>query len=468
MKKLERVKGSLWRDILESVRGSEQDFTEGQLSRAILILSIPMVLEMLMESVFAVVDIFFVSKLGSDAVAAVGITETIVTIVYAIAVGLSMGTTSLVSRRIGEKNPEGAAEAAFQAILTGVLVSIAIAIPGALLAKDLLRWMGASPLIIEELSGYTVVMLSTNAVIMMLFIMNAVLRSAGDAAMSMRVLWFANIINMVMDPLLIFGIGPFPELGVTGAAIATSVGRGLAVVFQVYILFYGKKRIQIRRRHMKINLPLMGKLIQISLGGIGQNIIATASWIGLVRIISSFGSEVVAGYTIAIRVIVFALLPSWGLSNAAATLVGQNLGAKKPERAERAVWITGWANMILLGVIGIFTVAVPWMVIRLFIEDPFVVQVGSNGLRIISIGFIAYGLGMVLVQSFNGAGDTSTPTLINLFVFWIFEIPLAFLLAVLMGFRENGVFIAIVVAESTMTLVTWLLFRKGKWKLKKV
>jgi putative MATE family efflux protein len=459
---------SFFSDVVEAIAGTEQDFTEGKLSRAILLLSIPSVLEMVMESIFVIVDIYFVSKLGANAVATVGITESMVTIIYAIAIGLGTATTSMVSRRIGEKNPDAASVVAFQAILTGLIVSMIIGIPGVLFSKNLLGMMGASKPIIDNMSGYTRIMLGGNIVIMMLFIINAIFRSAGDAAVAMKVLWIGNIINIVLDPCLIFGLGPFPHMGVTGAAVATSIGRGTAVLIQFYLLFFGKKRIRLSIKHLVVNFRIMLKLLKLSFGSIGQNLIGTTSWIALVRIISMFGSEVVAGYTIAIRIIGFTILPSWGISNAASTLVGQNLGAKKPDRAERAVWITGWINMILLGVIGLILVLFPETFIRIFINNENVIKSGVLGLRIISIGFVAYGLGMVLVNSFNGAGDTSTPLKINIFAFWFIEIPLAWLLSIKAGFNEEGVFIAIVVAESLMTLIAWLVFRRGKWKLKEV
>jgi putative MATE family efflux protein len=311
-------------------------------------------------------------------------------------------------------------------------------------------------------------MLGGNFVIMMLFIINAIFRSAGDAALAMKVLWIGNIINIILDPCLIFGLGPFPELGVTGAAIATNLGRGSAVLVQFYFLFFGRKRVKLVLRQLSFDLGVMLKLLRLSFGTIGQNLIGTSSWIALVRIISIFGSEVVAGYTIAIRIVFFTLLPSWGISNASATLVGQNLGAKKPERAERSVWVTGLVNMILLGILGIILFLLPETFIRLFIDNENVIISGVLGLRIISIGFIAYGLGMVLVSSFNGAGDTSTPLKINVIAFWLIEIPLAWFLALKAGLREEGVFIAILVAESLMTIMAWLVFRKGKWKLKEV
>ena len=421
-----------------------------------------------MESVFVIVDIWFVSKLGANAVATVGITESMITIVYAISIGLATATTSMVSRRIGEKDRESASKTAFQAIITGISVSIIIGIPGAIYASDLLNLMGASPAIVTEMSGYTRIMIGGNVVIMLLFIINAVFRSAGDAAIAMRVLWAGNIINIFLDPCLIFGWGPFPELGIKGAAIATTTGRGIAVLYQFWLLFFGQKRIQISRKHFTIDFKIIGKLIRLSLGSIGQNLIATSSWVALVRIISIFGSEIVAGYTIAIRIVSFVLLPSWGISNAASTLVGQNLGAKKPERAERAVMITGVVNMILLGIIGIILVSFPAPFIRMFIDDPAVLAAGTECLRIVSIGFIAYGFGMVLVNSFNGAGDTTTPLKINIFAFWMLEIPLAWILSIKAGMNEQGVFTAIVIAESVMTLIAWLVFRRGKWKLKQV
>jgi len=459
---------SFFNNVAEAISGTEQDYTEGSLSRAILLLSIPAVLEMVMESIFVIADIFFVSKLGANAVATVGLTESMMTIIYAISIGLGTATTSLVSRRIGEKNPDAASVAAFQAILTGIIVSLLIGIPGALFSKKLLGMMGASQPIVEIMSGYTTIMLGGNIVIMMLFIINAIFRSAGDAAVAMKVLWIGNIINIILDPCLIFGLGPFPHMGVTGAAVATNIGRGTAVLVQFYLLFFGKKRIRLSIKHLEVNFRIMLKLLKLSIGSIGQNLIGTTSWIALVRIISMFGSEVVAGYTIAMRIIGFTLLPSWGISNAASTLVGQNLGAKKPARAERAVWVTGWINMILLGIIGLILVLFPEIFIRIFIGNETVVKSGVLGLRIVSIGFVAYGLGMVLVNSFNGAGDTSTPLKINIFAFWCIEIPLAWLLAIKAGFNEEGVFIAIVVAESLMTLIAWLVFRRGKWKLKEV
>ncbi len=459
---------TLWKDIKESIAGTERDFTKAPLGHAILILAVPMVLEMLMESVFAVVDIFFVSKLGPEAVATVGITESVMTVIYAVAAGLSVATTALVARRIGEKRKKEAGVVAFQAILAGIFISFIIALPGLFFAKEFLLLMGATESMAEEGKLYPAIIFGGNAVVMLLFIINAVFRSSGDAAISMRVVWFANIINLVLDPLLIFGIGPFPELGLAGAAIATTIGRGIAVIYQFYLLFRGNYRIKLYWKSIQIKVNVMFELLQISGGGILQNLVATSSWIFLVRIISVSGSEALAGYTIAIRIILFALLPAWGLSNAASTLVGQNLGAKHPERAERSVWITGYANMIFMGTIGLFMALFPEFFIRLFIADEAVVNFGAMALRIISFGFAFYAMGMVLIQGFNGSGDTFTPTKINLVCFWIIEIPLAYILAITFELGLVGASIAIVTAESLLATIAYFLFRKGKWKLKKV
>jgi putative MATE family efflux protein len=459
---------SILRSIMESISGTDQDFTEGSLGRAILLLSIPMVLEMTMESVFAVVDIFFVSKLGPSAVATVGITESLMTIVYAIGMGLAVGTTALVSRRIGEKNRDGASFVAFQAILTGLIISLLIAIPGASFTSRLLDIMGAEEKMISDGFMYTSIMLGSNGIIMLLFIINAVFRSAGDPAISMRVLLLANLINILLDPMLILGIGPFPELGIKGAAIATATGRGIGVAYQFWLLFNGRGRVRLLPVHMYVQIKVLLSLIRLSLGGIGQSLIATTSWICLVRIIAEFGSGALAGYTIAIRVIVFTLLPSWGLSNAAATLVGQNLGARQPERAQRSVWLTARVNMIFMGLVSIVFITVPDFFIRIFIQDPEIVGYGAVCLRIISCGFVFYGLGMVMIQALNGAGDTATPTAINLVCFWMVEIPLACLLALKLGIEENGVYIAIISAESLATLIAALIFSRGKWKLRQV
>jgi putative MATE family efflux protein len=459
---------NLWHEIVESVRGTERDFTDVNLGQAILLLSIPMVLEMLMESIFAVVDIFFVSQVGSDAVAAVGITESVLTIVYSVGSGLSMATTALVARRIGEKEPGKAATAAVQAIVASFGVSLLISLPGLFFAKGLLRLMGASAAVVETGYLYTAIILGSNSLILLLFIINSIFRSAGDAAISMRVLFLANMINMILDPCLIFGLGPFPELGVQGAAVATLIGRGIAVLYQFILLFKGSARVKISLPQFKVHFSVMKQLFSLSLGGIGQSLIATSSWVLLVRIIAVFGSAVMAGYTIAIRIIIFSLLPSWGLSNAASTLVGQNLGAKKPDRAERAVWLTGFINMAFLGIIGVLFILFAEPIIRIFTGETRVVVSGAICLRFITYGFLSYGFGMVIVQGFNGAGDTSTPMKINFFCFWLLEIPLAWFLALPVGLGEKGVYVAIVIAESVMTIVGILIFRRGKWKKREV
>lgn len=459
---------SFWGHILEALRGGEQDFTKGRIGRAILLLSIPMILEMVMESVFSIVDIFFVSKLGSDAVAAVGITESLLTIVYAIGAGLAISTTAVVARRIGEKDREAAAKTAVQAIFIGLLVSIVIGLPALLFAKKLLVLMGATSGIVEIGSGYTTLMLGSNVVIMLLFMINAVFRGAGDAAIAMRVLWVSNLINIVLDPCLIFGLGPFPEMGITGAALATTIGRGLGVVYQFLALAGKGRRIRIRKKDLVLDWPVIRNLVSISVGGIGQHIIATTSWIGLMRIMAVFGGHALAGYTIAIRVIIFALLPSWGMSNAAATLVGQNLGAGKPDRARRSVWITGFGNMVFLGLISLVFIFFPEPVMRIFTREAGVIIIGVDALRVIGFGFPLYALQMVMSQAFNGAGDTRTPTVVNFFCFWLLEIPLAYTLALRMGLRERGVFLAILLAESVAAIVSVVLFRQGKWRDKKV
>jgi putative MATE family efflux protein len=455
---------SLWSDLKESIGGTEKDFTRINLGKAIFLLAIPMVLEMIMESVFAIVDILFVARLGADAIATVGITESILTLVYAIGFGLSIATTAIVSRRIGEHNPEGAAKSAFQAILAGIIISIFIAVPGIIYSKDLLKLMGASQSVIDTGYMYPAIMLGGNSVIMLLFIINAVFRSSGDAAISLRVMVLANVLNIILDPCFIFGWGPFPELGVMGAAVATSIGRGVAVVFQFYLLFKGNHRIMLRLRHMKVSIEIIVKLLRLSAGGIFQNLIATSSWIFMVRIISGFGTEVVAGYFIGIRILIFTLLPSWGLANAAGTLVGQNLGAREPQRAERAVMAAAWFNIVLLGIVALILITNTGFFISLFTTDPAVLTAGIICLRTISYGYVLYALGMVMTQAFNGAGDTRTPTLINLVAFWAVEIPLAYLLASKTGMQEQGVYFAIIIAETVLSITAFYVFKKGYWK----
>src|SRR5205809_6187361 len=459
---------SLWKSIREAVRGSHQDFTTGSLNRAILLLAIPMVLEMVLESLFAVVDVFWVGRLGADAVATVGLTESLLSLVFAIGLGLSLSTTAMVARRIGEKDPAAAAVAGVQAITLGLTVAVLVGAPCVFCAPQLLRLMGASPEIIRVGSGYARIALGGGGVIVMLFLNNAIFRGAGDAAIAMRLLWVSNIINLVLDPCLIFGLGPFPRLGVTGAALATFTGRSIGVMYQFYRLLHGSERIRVLRRHIRLNFAVLLRLLRVSLTGILQFAIAHTSWIGLVRIVSMFGSAALAGYTIAIRIVIFAILPSWGLSNAAATLVGQNLGAKQPDRAETSVWRTGFYNMLFLGGVGVFFILFAEPIVRLFTHDPAVVPLGTSCLRILSYGNVGYAYGMVMLQAFNGAGDTVTPTIVNLFGFWLLEIPLAWWLALRAGFASNGVFFSIVIAEAAIAGAGVLLFRRGRWKLQKI
>lgn len=454
----------LWAAVREALRGSHTDYTQGPIGRAVLLLSIPMVLEMLMESVFAVTDVFFVSRLGAAAVATVGLTESLLTLIYTVAIGLSIGATAMVARRTGEHDPEGAARTAVQVLALGVIVAAVLGTIGVVFAPQLLVLMGAQPDVIAQGSGFTRVMLGGNISVMMLFLINAIFRGAGDAAIAMRVLWLANSINILLGPCLIFGLGPFPKLGVTGAAIATTIGRGTGALYAFSRLLRSGSRVHVARRHLRLQPEIMARLLRLSASGTFQVFIGMASWIGLIRILSSFGSNAVAGYTIGIRVILFALLPSWGMSNAAATMVGQALGAGKPERAERAVWRAGFYNLCFLGIIGLFFVVFAGQIIHLFTTDPLVAPYGTDCLRIIACGFLFYAYGMVLTQSFNGAGDTFTPTIVNLFVFWLWEIPLAYALAVVFGFGPRGVFLAVTIAFSTLAVVSALVFKRGRWK----
>ena len=459
---------TLWASLVEAVRGSHQDYTTGSLNRAILLLAVPMVLEMALESLFAVVNIFWVGRLGANATATVGLTESMLSLVFAVAMGLSLSTTAMVARRIGEKDPEGAAVAGVQAIFLGLITSLAIGIPCGIWAPNLLRWMGAPPEIIATGSGYTRVCLGGSFAVLLLFLNNAIFRGAGDAAIAMRLLWVSNIINLILDPCLIFGLGPFPRLGVTGAAVATLTGRSIGVLYQFYRLMRGTERLRILRSQVRVQWDVFLRLIRVSLTGILQFAIAHTSWIGLVRIVSIFGAAALAGYTIGIRIVVFVILPSWGLSNAAATLVGQNLGAGHPERAEKAVWRTGIYNVIFLGLVGIIFIFFSEPIVRLFTSDPEVLRLGATCLRIISYGNLGYAYFMVMMQAFNGAGDTITPTIVNFFGFWLFEIPLAYWLSIHLNMRSNGVFFSIAIAESSMAVASAILFKQGKWKKQKI
>ena len=459
---------SLWDSIREAVRGSHQDFTTGSLNRAILLLAIPMVLEMVLESLFAVVDVFWVGRLGANAVATVGLTESMLLLVFAISMGLGLTTTAMVARRTGEKDPEGAAVAGVQSIFLGLVFAVIIGVPCLFLAPDLLRLMGATPEIVSVGSSYARIALGGSGVVLLLFLNNAIFRGAGDAAIAMRLLWVSNIINLILDPCLIFGWGPFHRFGVTGAALATFTGRGIGMIYQFYRLWRGTERIRLLRRHIRANWEVLFRLLRLSVTGILQFAIAQTSWIGLVRIVSFFGAAAVAGYTIAIRIVIFIILPSWGLSNAAATLVGQNLGAKQPDRAESSVWRTGFYNMLFLGAVGIAFIIFAEPVVRLFTNDPAVVALAASCLRIVSCGNIGYAYGMVMLQAFNGAGDTVTPTIVNFFGFWLFEIPLAYWLAIHRGLHSNGVYWSIVIAEGAIAVASILLFKRGLWKQQKI
>lgn len=459
---------ALWPSIKEALAGTHRDYTSGSLNRAILLLAIPMVLEMLLESLFAVVDVFWVAHLGSNAVATVGLTESMLTIVFAVGIGLSLSTTAMVARRTGEKDREGAAIAAVQAIGIGIVFCAVIGIPCWFTAGRLLHLMGASGEIVAVGSSYAKVVLGGCGVVLLLFLNNAVFRGAGDAAIAMRVLFVSNVLNMILDPCLIFGRGPFPRMGVTGAAVATLTGRSFGVVYQLFMLHRGSEHIRIVARHLRMNLAVMSRLIRVSFSGIVQFLLAQSSWLVLVRIISLFGSAAVAGYTIGIRIIIFAILPAWGLSNAAATLVGQNLGAQRPERSERAVWVTSSYTMLFLGAIGVFFLAFDAPVIKLFTQDATVVPQAVMCLRILSYGNVAYAYAMVMLQAFNGAGDTRTPLVVNFFAYWVLEIPLAYVLAVHLKMETVGVYIAILVAEVCIAVTSTLLFKRGRWKMQKI
>ena len=464
-------KRSLWQRgvgfVRESLRDSDRDYTTGPIGRALGLLAIPMMLEMSMESVFAVVDIAFVSRLGTDAIAAVGLTEALITVLYAVAVGLGMGVTAMVSRRVGAQRRERAAAATGQAIWIGAVLSVAIGVSGVLYASDMLRLMGASDSVIETGTGFTTVLLGGSASILYLFLLNAAFRGAGDAAVALRSLWLANGLNIVLDPCLIFGIGPFPEMGVTGAAVATTIGRSIGVLYQLWYLFDGRGRLEFHLRHLALEPRLIGRMLLISLGGVGQFLISTTSWIIVMRVVALYGSTAVAAYTIALRMLEFVWLPAWGLGNAAATLVGQNLGAGHPERAEKSAWRASKYNVVFLTSVGAVLVALAPEISALFSSDPEVLRYGTNCLRILGLGFPMYAVGMIIVQALNGAGDTATPTAINLLCFWLLQIPLAYWLATQVALGPNGVFVAIIVSESLMTVLSVIVFRHGRWKQRK-
>ena len=459
---------SLWASLRDAIRGTNADYTKIPLRRAVFLLAVPMVLELVLESTFAVVDIFFVSKLGPSAVATVGLTEAYLFLLYSLAMGLAMAVTAVIARRIGEGKKEEAAVTAVQAIIVALLASLLPAIIGIVYAQDLLRLMGADAWAIEHGYKYTQWMLGGNAVIMLLFVINAIFRGAGDAAIAMRVLWVANGLNILLDPLLIFGWGPVPAMGVEGAAIATNIGRGVGVLMQLWILFRGGQHIRVLGSQLAWRGAVLWNIVRTSLGGVGQMLVAMTSWIFLMRILSSIGSEAVAGATIAIRVMMFTMMPAWGMSNAAATLVGQNLGAQQPERAEASVWQIGWYNMAYLLLIAVLFFAFPRQIVGIFSADANVIAIGAEWLRILSYSLFVYGWWMVSVQAFNGAGDTKTPTWINVVFFWLIQIPLAWVLALHLGLQETGVFWAVFVSETSVGLFTLWLFSRGRWKTAQV
>lgn len=451
-----------------AIKGTEKDFTTGSIDRAIILLSVPMVLEMLMEGLFAVVDIFFVSKLGKEAVATIGLTEVVLTQVIALALGLSMATTAMVARRIGEKDKEGASIAAMQAIFIGIIVCAVIAIIFYFTTSDILRFMGGSEKLIETGSSYTRILLTGSSTVFFLFLLNAIFRGAGDAAIAMRTLWIANGVNIILDPLFIFGWGPFPELGVAGAAVATTTGRAVGVCYQIYHLVNGKSQVHLQRRHLVWVGDIITRLIKVSSTGVLQFAIATASWLFIIRIISHFGDAAVAGYSIGIRIIIFTILPAWGMASAASTLVGQNLGALQPDRAEKSVWRAAFFNMIFLTVISIlFFVSAPF-IIPLFSKETEVIYHGTLCLRIICLGYIFYAYGMVIGQAFNGAGDTVTPSLINFIAFWLLQIPLCYAFALMLDWGPVGVYWGIAISESMLAVIAVAIFRRGKWKSIKI
>lgn len=459
---------SFWHSVRQSLRGEEHDYTSLPLNRAIILLAVPMVLEMIMESLFAVTDVFWVSRLGKEAVAVVGITESVMTLIYAVAIGISIAATAIVSRRIGEKEPEIAAQAAGQIVLLGVLVSTGIGIGLGIFASDVLRFMGAGEDIVALGTSYAQVMLGGNVTIFMIFLINAVFRGAGDAVIAMRTLWLANGLNIVLDPCFIFGWWIFPEMGVAGAAVSTNIGRGVGVLYQLWHLAGHHSRVQVRWCHFKPEREIIGAVLSKSGSGIAQLLISTTSWVGLFKILAMFGSTALAGYTIAIRLVMFALMPAWGLANAGATLVGQNLGAGKPERAEAAIRIVTKFNILVLSVVGIGFVLFAGPLIHLFNPEPEVLAFGTQSLWIVSLAFPLYAAGMCFEAAFNGSGDTWTPARLNFMCLWVGQIPIAWILSKSLGFGPVGVFISVPVAFSLLAIWSWFWFKRGQWKMQKV
>ena len=463
----------LWRVILQALRGEHHDYTTVGLNRAVILLAVPMVLEMVMESLFAVADVFWVSRIGNvHAVAVVGITESLMTIIYAVAIGIAIAATAMVARRIGEKDPEAASRVAGQIITLGICVSAVMGMLMGGFAPQILRLMGASDEVVNLGSNFARVMLGGNITVFLIFVINAIFRGAGDAVIAMRTLWLANGINIMLAPFLIFGVGPFPEVGVTGAAVATNIGRGVGVLYQLSHLVRRGNRVRVGLAHLRPNFVLMKSVLSTSATGIAQLLINTTSWVGLVSILAGFGSAALAGYTISVRIVLFALLPAWGLANAGATLVGQNLGAEKPDRAEASVWIATRYNAYFLGIVGVLFIIFARPIVTLFNSaehaDPAVTAYGAQALWIVGLGFPLYAVGMCVVSAFNGAGDTRTPTILNFFAFWCCEIPLGWLLAHPLGLGPTGVFIAIPAAFSILAVWGTILFRKGYWKAKRV
>ncbi|MCK6694046.1 MAG: MATE family efflux transporter [Thermoanaerobaculia bacterium] len=458
----------LGRVLRQAIKGEEQEFTSGSIDRAIVLLSIPMILEMAMESLFAVVDAFFVAKISTDAVATVGLTESVLTLIYSVAIGLSAAATAVVARRVGEGNRRAAAVAGAQTIVIALILSALIAVPGYFFAKDILQLMAKDSSVAETGEHFTRLMLTANLPILLLWMLNGIFRGAGDAATAMRALWIANAVNIILDPLLIFGYGPFPEMGVLGAGVATTIGRTTGVLYQLYHLFSVGKIIRIHLRYLKPRWEIIRRLLTIGSGSTGQYLIASASWIFMIYILGQISKEVTAGYTIAIRIIIFTILPSWGMANAAATLVGQNLGAGHPERAEKSAWRAGYFNMIFMASVGVIYLTGAPFFISLFTAEPETLNAGSMALRIMAAGYVFYGYGMIISQAINGAGDTRTPTVLNFICFWLIETPLAWLLALYLGWGQAGVYYSIVIAESVLAVAAIWVFRKGKWKTVKV
>jgi putative MATE family efflux protein len=453
----------------KALQGEQQDYTTGSMRRAVFMLAIPMILEMIMESIFALVDLFFVSRIGKHAVSTVGLTESVLTIIYSMAIGLSMAATAVVARRTGEKNRKGAAEAAMQSIWLGIAVTILCSSAGLIWADDILRLMGAEAETIAMGTGYVRIMFGGSVVIVLLFLINGIFRGAGDASIAMRSLWIANIANIVLCPLLINGVGPIQGMGLTGAAVATTIGRGIGVLYQLWYLFNGRSVVVLTVASLKTQWEVVKSLVQVAWPATLQFIIASCSWIFLARLVAETGhSDASAGYQTALRIIMFFILPAWGISNAAATLVGQNLGAQEPQRAEKAVYTTARYNAIFMGIVSVFFFAGAEHIVGFFATQASVQLIAVQALRIICAGYIFYGIGMVMNNAFNGAGDTRTPTLINFFGFWLFQVPLAYLLAKYYGLGPTGVFIAIPVSETAITIAAFFLFKKGRWKAVKV